>query len=334
MYEIFVDAGGGDKRSEVIAGAITASHDLVDQAHLTLVGPERLIRRVAAHQSLSLDHVTIHHCDLIVPMDVAVDQNVVKQPNTVAVAAKLAKEHSGGLLSCGNTGALYWVSNLLIKRIEGVRRPGLAAHLPTRTGQPAILVDAGGMVDCHPEDLATLGLIGTAYYQAIRPLTHPVVGLLSNGTETWKGNGVTKAAFGLLSELDQAGKIEFAGNIEGTDLFRGKVQVIVADGFAGNIALKSAEAGATEVSWLLRNAITNGGALTKICAALLRPIFRSVRDRMDDREHNGATMLGCTLPVVKGHGKSDRVAAKNAVMALYRLMENDPVAHIKMLLAK
>ena len=224
-----------------------------------------------------------------------------------------------GFVSAGSTGALLAGGLFIVKRIKGIERAALTTVYPTLNGI-SLLVDAGANVDCKPEYLQQFGLMGSIYMENVVGIKNPKVGLVNIGTEAGKGNQLAKEAYNLLNN----GDINFVGNVEGRTLPQGEVDVIVADGFVGNVILKLTEGVAIGMFEQLKE-VFMADTKSKIGAMLLKPGLKSIKNRLDYREYGGAPLLGTRKPIVKAHGSSDALAIKNAIRQLVNFIEKDVI---------
>lgn len=305
---IAIDAMGGDHAPRAqVESALAAAAEWPD-TQLILVGqPEALTPLLGSGPP---PNVTIEPAAEIIGSD---DEPVRavrrKSDSSMVVAGRMVKEgRADAMISAGNTGALMAVGLLVLGRLNGIDRPGLAPMFPSPDNRGVLALDMGANMDAKPEHLLQYALMGTIYREKVHGIQRPRVGLLNVGTEQAKGNELTKAAYELLEQAP----IHFAGNIEARDVLSGAVDIIVCDGFSGNIMLKAFEGAASTIFSLLREELT-ATLKSKIAAALLRPSFRRVRDKMDYNQYNGAPLLGVNGLVVKGHGSSDAVAMKTAI---------------------
>ena len=234
-----------------------------------------------------------------------------KKDSSLVVALDLVSSgEADGMVSAGSTGAVLVGATLKIGRIKGVERPALAPVLPTVKGGNVLLCDCGANVDCKPSYLVGFALMASAYQRGVFGLTEPRVGLLNNGAESTKGNAFSLEAYRLLSDCSS---IRFIGNVEARDILSGDVDVVVADGFDGNIALKSAEGTANAVFSLLKQEIYTSFR-AKLGAFLLKPAFKNLKKKVDFNEHGGAPFLGVKKPVIKAHGASKAKSICGAVL--------------------
>jgi len=334
---IAIDAMGGDQApAEVVAGAVAAARDF--GIEVILVGDQVAIKKCLAGSTPS--GVTIHPTSQIVTMDEAPSHALrAKRDSSMAVATRLhAEGQADAVLSAGNTGATVAFALFTLKRIPGIDRAGIATVFPTMRS-PLVLLDAGANVDCRPRHLAEFAIMGAAYarvVQGIIPGTkhahfdktkQPQVGLLSIGEEACKGNELTKAAYALLEEKAPIANYEFYGNVEGRDIGRGTVDVVVCDGFVGNVVLKVAEGFAKMFAGALRESLT-ATLRAKAGAILLRPSLRGFKKRIDYTEYGGAVLLGVKGVCIICHGSSDSRAIYSAIRIARQTVTADIVGTI------
>lgn len=308
---IAVDAMGSDRAPKPeVEGAILAARHY--DVHVILVGPEDLLRsELRQHLSAHELPISIVHASEVIGMD---EQGVAqavrtKKDSSIRVGLRLVREgRATGFVSAGNTGAVMATAKMVLGALPGVDRPALAGPFPTSNGSVSVMLDVGANVDCKPHNLEQFAVMGEVYYRTIFDHRKPRVGLLSIGEEESHGNQLTKEAAPLLRQLP----INFVGNVEGRDLYNGKVEVIVADGFIGNVALKVSEGLVLAVSALLKDSLK--ATLTRQMGYLLsRQAFKDFKKRMDYTEYGGAPLLGVKGVVIVGHGSSNANAVKNAV---------------------
>ncbi len=309
MRTIAVDAMGTDSApGPEVEGAIQAAR--AHHAHVLLVGPEDALKRELARHGAHTHGIEIVHASEVVTMeDAAAKAFRRKRDSSIRVAARLVREgRAHGLISAGNTGAVMATTKIVLGMLEGVDRPALAAVFPTAVGKAAVLLDVGANVDCKPSHLEQFAVMGEIYYRVIFGVERPRVGLLSNGEEDHKGNDLTREALALLNQLP----LNFAGNVEGRDLYNGSVEVIVTDGFIGNVALKISEGVIEAVSSLLKEALSSTLS-SKVGYVLSRKAFQNFKKRLDYSEYGGAPLLGVKGVCIICHGGSNANAIKNAV---------------------
>jgi len=323
---IAIDAMGGDHAPDaVIDGAVAAAREYPD-TELILVGDASKIEAGLSKQGHNKpDQLIIRHASEVIEAD---DEPVRaarrKKDASMVVAGRMVKEREAdALVSAGNTGALMAVGLLVVGRIPGIHRPALAPLIPTLVGPGTLALDLGANMDADPEHLAQYAIMGTIYRNKVHGLERPRVGLLNVGTEPMKGNELTKQAFALLEQQP----IHFVGNVEARDILNGVCDVVVCDGFAGNIMLKSLEGTQKAIFSLLKEQLTSS-TLGKIAGLILRPKLR-VFKKYDYREHGGAPLLGIDGVVVKSHGSSDANAIKNAIGQARTALKNQLVEAIR-----
>ena len=323
MLQIVIDAYGGDySPSETVKGALLAL-EKSDDFSVVLSGNKQELERLTEGNS----RVKIIDALDVINNEESPTEAVRNKPNSSLVAAidyLNANEDAKALVSTGSTGAVLTASVLLTKRIRGVNRPALAPVLPTvKEGKKVILIDCGANVEPKAMNLVQFARMGCAYAK-VMGVSDPVVGLLSNGTEDKKGNALNKEAFALLKESG----LRFAGNMEAREILSGDYDVIVSDGFSGNIALKACEGTAVSMFSLIKNGIMSGGLRAKIGYLLLKPVFKNIKKTMDYNDNGGAVLLGLTKIVVKGHGASKAKAVCNTVLQAKDLAERHIVEKI------
>jgi len=307
---VAVDAMGGDHAPEaLVAGSLAALHEERD-LRLILVGPREQLNPLVAESAAELGgRLILEESDGAIPMGAHPAQSVRSQPrSSVAVMVQtLGSGQADACFSAGNSGATMAAALLHLRRMPGVARPAIGTVFPSRWGS-TLLVDAGAQVDCRPEWLAQFAQLGSEYAQLVLGVERPRIGLLSNGEESSKGNALVQAAHELISKLG----LRYLGPVEGTDLVSGKVDVVVADGFVGNVALKTAEGVADAIIAALRQEATSG-LRSRLGAFLLLPGLRRLRQRLDWSQVGGAPLLGVKGLVFIGHGRSDAGAVSSAV---------------------
>jgi glycerol-3-phosphate acyltransferase PlsX len=316
MRRIAVDGMGTDGAPQPeVEGAILAARQKL--AEILLVGPQDLLKRELARREARGLPIEIVHASEAVTMD---DEGAKafrrKRDSSIRVAARLVRDgKADGLVSAGNTAAVMTTAKILLGSLEGVERPALAAVFPTSTGKAAVLVDVGANVDCRPYNLGQFAVMGEIYYRVIFGVARPRVGLLSIGQEEHKGNDLTREAFLLLKQLP----LNFVGNVEGRDLYNGRVEVIVCDGFIGNVALKISEGVIEAVSSMLKEALSSTLS-SKVGYVLSRKAFQHFKKRVDYSEYGGAPLLGVRGVCIICHGGSNANAIKNAVRVAAELV--------------
>jgi glycerol-3-phosphate acyltransferase PlsX len=310
MITIAVDAMGGDHAPKTeVEGAIRAARSL--GVKVILVGREELIREeLDKHEEASELPIQIVHASERVSMEESAAKTIRgKRDSSIRVACRLVRDGvAAGLVSAGNTGAVMVTAKLVQGMLPGVARPALASAFPTLNGKPAVLVDVGANVDCTPRMLAQFAVMGEIYSRTIFRTDNPRVGLLSIGEEEHKGNELTRKSFALLKTLP----LNFIGNVEGQDIYSGETDVIVCDGFIGNVALKVSE-GLVEVMKTMLQQSLEATIAGKIGYALSKAAYSDFKKRLDYSEYGGAPLLGIHGVCIICHGRSNANAIKNAI---------------------
>ncbi len=311
--KILIDAMGGDNAPQaIVQGALDAQKEFgVD---IVLVGRENEVKACLTQlQAADNTHITVKNADEVIDMHDDPATAVRRKKNSsMAVTLEMLRNGEGdAAISAGSTGALLTGATLLVRRIKGIRRAAMAPVLPNG-GKGVVLIDCGANVECTPEYLLQFGYMGSFYSRSILGCDNPRVGLLNNGSEDTKGTPLCKEAYALLKEAGDAGRLNFIGNVEGTDVFSGKVDVIVADGYSGNILLKTVEGTA---KFMMKNVkqIMMKSAKTKLGALLLKKDLYGLKKLMDVSEVGGTAFIGITKPVIKAHGSSNARAIRSAV---------------------
>ncbi len=310
LIDIALDAFGSDKAPEPeIRGAILACKSLPVRVHL--VGPESELRDLLDEYLEDEDlPITIVHASERIGMDEKAAHAVrTKRDSSMRVGLKLVREKKvAGFVTAGNTGAAMATAKMVLGAIPGVDRPALTARMPTVTGSPCVLLDVGANVDCKAHNLEQFAIMGEMFARSVLKVAQPRVGLLSIGEEESKGNELTREAFPLLRALP----IHFTGNVEGRDIFNGSADVIVCDGFVGNVALKTGEGIGRLFRDLLRESLTQT-VTAQVGAMLSRKAFNNFKRRLDYNEYGGAPLLGVRGICIITHGSSNEIAILNSI---------------------
>jgi glycerol-3-phosphate acyltransferase PlsX len=312
MTTLAVDCMGGDHGPRVTLVACRRFLDTHPDAKLLLVGlPDALssfshprAQVVAASEVVAMDD----------PIEVALRR---KKDSSMRVAIEQVKSGAAqAVVSAGNTGALMAIARYLLKTIDGIDRPAIAGRMPDFKGGGTTMLDLGANVDCTPHHLLQFAVMGSALVSVLDNIESPTVGLLNIGEEDIKGNEVIKKTGELLRTAANSGDLNFYGNVEGTDIYQGTVNLIVCDGFVGNVALKASEGLAHKISQTLKNSFTHN-IFTKIAAIFAYPVLSDFKDKVDHRRYNGAALLGLNGIVFKSHGSADDVAFGTALNRAY-----------------
>ncbi|MGN6385866.1 MAG: phosphate acyltransferase PlsX [Verrucomicrobiota bacterium] len=307
---IVVDVMGGDHGpGVVIEGAQLGLREVSGITELILVGNEPEIQAVLSNIGFKDSRVHVVHASQVLTMeDKPVEGLRKKKDCSLLRAVELLKDGKGqALISTGNTGGLVAASTIRLRTLEGVERPAIAPVMPSEKGY-FVLIDGGATPECKPIHLAQFAIMGSLYCQQILGNPKPRVGILSNGTETMKGTDVTREAHALCEQLG----LNYIGYVEGHDLFADEVEVVVTDGFLGNIVLKTCESMGSAMGRLLKRELT-ATPIRKIGAAIAKPAFLVLKNRMDPDAYGGAPLLGLNGNVIKAHGSANARAIKNAI---------------------
>lgn len=310
IKRIAIDAMGGDFGPSV---TVPAAHKAITQysdLELTLVGQQDLLQQELQQLGLLNDsRIKLHHASEIVGMDEAPAVALKKKKDSsMRVAINLLKEGLvDACISAGNTGALMATGKFVLKTIPGISRPAICTALPTISGHTHML-DLGANIDCSPEHLLQFAIMGSVLCESVDEKSSPSIGLLNIGSEAIKGNEIVKEASQLISQTS----LNYKGFIEGDDIYTGKVDVVVSDGFVGNVSLKTAEGLASMVTTVLKQAFRKN-LFTKLAALIALPVLNSVRHTLDPRQYNGASLLGLNGIVIKSHGGADVDSFFNAI---------------------
>src|SRR5205809_3634930 len=323
---IALDAMGSDRAPKPeIEGAIQAARRFGIQ--VALVGPEETLRaELSRHPfSRSLPISVVHASEVITMEDKAVQAVRAKRDSSIRVGLRLVRDgQASAFISAGNTGAAMATAKMVLGGLRGVDRPALVAIIPTAVRTVSTLLDVGANVDCKPQNLEQFAVMGDIYFRSMFGTERPRIGLLSIGAEEGKGNELTRETFELLKQLP----LNFVGNVEGRDIYSGRVDVIVADGFVGNVALKTSEGVANLVRATLKE--TLAATITRQVGYLLsRSAFSDFKKRLDHTEYGGAPLLGVKGACFITHGSSNTNAIKNAIRVAAEFVDHDITANIE-----
>jgi len=326
QHKISVDAMGGDFGPSVTIPASLKILKKYENISIVLVGiADEITKILKKKKSLNHPRITIHNATQIVGMD-ELPQSALKnkKDSSMRVSINLVKEGVvDACVSAGNTGALMATARFVLRMLPGIDRPAISSELPNANGTTCML-DLGANADCTPEQLLQFGIMGSILTNVLHKKNNPSIGLLSNGSESMKGSEVVKKS----AELFRNSHLNFHGNVEGDDIFKGTTDVVVCDGFTGNISLKTTEG----LAQMMANFLTlefKRNFLTKISALIALPVLKRFKKRLDPRRYNGASFLGLNGVVVKSHGGADEFAFMHALETTISESENDVIAKIK-----
>jgi glycerol-3-phosphate acyltransferase PlsX len=311
LITVAVDCMGGDHGPHVTVPAALEFLARTGDVDVVLVGRREAIEaELAARGQAATKGLRVHHAAELVAMDEPPAQALrYKKDSSMRVAVNLVKSgEAHACVSAGNTGALMAISRFVLKTLDGIDRPAIATVLPNMKRTNTYVLDLGANVDCTAEHLLQFGIMGAMLVAAVEHKERPTVGLLNIGTEDIKGNEAVKQAAGLL----RGSGLNFIGNVEGNDIYKGTVDVVVCDGFVGNVALKASEGVAAMLTTTMREEFSRS-PLTKMAALIAMPVLRAFRDRLDHRRYNGASLLGLRGIVIKSHGSADAFAFSQAL---------------------
>ncbi len=324
MITLAVDCMGGDHGPRVTLAACRQFLATHAEARLLLVGlPESL-------QTFAHERATIVAASEVVTMDDPVEVALRrKKDSSMRVAIQQVKDgNAQAAVSAGNTGALMAIARYLLKTLNGIDRPAIATQMPNARGGATTVLDLGANVDCTAEHLLQFAVMGSALVSALQEGGEPTVGLLNIGEEAIKGSEVIKAAGELLRSAGKSGDLNFYGNVEGNDIFKGVVDIVVCDGFVGNVALKASEGVASMIVGALKQEFKRN-IFTKLAAIIAYPVLSALMRRMDHRRYNGAALLGLRGLVFKSHGSADALAYEQALNRAYDAARNNLLDRVR-----
>ena len=330
--KIILDAMGGDNAPQAtVLGAVDGARDF--GAQITLVGRGAELLNVLKENGINELPTGITIADAEDVVDMHDDPASVcrkKKNSSMVVGLRMLSEGEGdAFISAGSTGALLSGATLIVKRVKGIRRAAMGPCMPNKAGGKTVLLDCGANAECTPEFLLQFGLVGTLYARKSLNIKNPRVGLLNIGTEDSKGTPLQKEAYALLTDAHNKGLLNFIGNVEGRDVLLGGVDVVVCDGFSGNVLLKSIEGTAMFMGSLMKHKIFKRNILSMIGYLFCKKGVDEVMKMMDYREIGGTQFLGIKKPVIKAHGSSDRLAFRNAVRQAMEAAERDMTVELE-----
>jgi len=327
MIKIAIDAMGGDFGPEPIIEGVVQALEEKSFVPILVGNKDEILSLLPQYY---FDKVEIVEASDVIEMSDAATDALKRKDSSIYKAVELVREgRADAVMSAGHSGATMTAATLRIGRIPGINKPGLATLMPSITATKTLVLDVGSVTDCKPLNLFQFGAMGEAYAEKILKIRNPKVGLLANGSEESKGNELTKATFPLLKELKG-----FVGNVEGKDIFNGKVNVVVCDGFTGNILLKTSEGVVSTVFGLMKQHIRKS-LPAKIGAFMMKKkVFANMKKQVDKDEYGGAPLLGLKGCAIISHGASSPKAIKNALFQAIHYVKSDVNASIEKLLSE
>ena len=326
--KIVIDVFGADMPEEIVKGAIT-SVNLIEDVEIILTGDKNKIQKVIDEVGYKGDKIEIVHAPDVIDCNESPTMAIRRKKESSLVAALdvlKTREDVIGMISAGSTGAVLAGGLFVIGRMEGVKRPALAPFLPTVNGHPTLLIDCGANVDCKPEYLRQFAIMGSIYVKAMCGIENPKVTLISNGTEDHKGNEQIHQTFELLSNEKE---INFVGNMEAREMFSGEFDVLVSDGFTGNVAMKAAEGTINTFNAVLKSEIKKGGLRAKIGYLLLKKAFKNLKKRINYTEVGGSPFLGIDKILVKSHGSSKAKTIYSCVLQVINIHKSNYIEKMR-----
>jgi len=329
MITLSVDLMGGDLTPQIRLEACQNFLNRHPEAHVLLVGLKD------SCGSWSHARASFIECTEVVHMDDAVEIAMRrKKDSSMRVCIEQVKSGAAQVaVSAGNTGALMAIARYVLKTIEGIDRPAIAGQMPNVSGGATTMLDLGANVDCTPEHLLQFAVMGSALVSVLQNKPNPTVGLLNIGQEAIKGSEVIKRTSELLKAAGAAGNLNFYGNVEGNDIFKGTTDIVICDGFVGNVALKASEGLAWMVSTLLKEGFARN-IFTQMAAIFSYPVLSGFKKRVDHRRHNGAALLGLQGLVFKSHGSADALAYETALNRAYDAVQNHLLEKVQSQISK
>ncbi len=325
--KIVLDVFGGDNAPQEILNGAKAALEKESDFELVLCGKKDVIDAYVEENALDVKRIIVLDATEVITNDESPVDAVRNKPDSSIVKAYdylNSDSDAKAFVSAGSTGAVLTGAVLLLKRIKGINRPALSPVLPTVTDRNVLLIDCGANTEPKAINLVQFAKMGSAFMKSVYGVETPKVGLLSNGTEDKKGNTLNKEAFPMLKEAG----INFVGNMEAREILSGDYDVVVSDGFSGNIALKASEGTALGMFGLIKDGIMKGGLRAKLGYLLLKPVFKGVKKKMDYNDNGGAVLLGLQKIVVKSHGNSKAKAICNSILQAKNMVESGIIEKI------
>ena len=327
--KIIIDAFGGDySPEEIVKGAIT-SVNLIPDVEIILTGDKEKIENILKQENYSGDRIEIVHAPDVISNDESPTMAIRRKTESSLVKAlTLLKERDDiiGMISAGSTGAVLSGGLFIVGRMQGVKRPALSPFLPTVTGGKTLLIDCGANVDCKPEYLVQFAIMGSIYVKAMLGIENPRVGLISNGVEDHKGNEQIHQTFELLKNTKD---INFVGNMEAREMLSGDYDVLVADGFTGNVAMKSAGGTIKAFMQILKNEVADSGLKGKLGALMMKGVFKKIKARMNYTDVGGSPFLGLNKILIKSHGSSKAKTIYSCVLQVIDIYKSNYIENMR-----
>lgn len=327
MKRIAIDAMGGDNAPQAIVDAVLKVKPELPQTQMILFGDQDKLRKIIPADELDEKLKIVGTSQIIKDEDEPVRAIRSKKDSSMVVAANYVKQgKADALFSMGNTGALLACGIFIIGRIKGINRPGLMPTLPAKNNESGFnIIDVGANAKSKPEYLVQWAKMASYYAEKVREINNPKVALLNNGAEEDKGDELHQAVYQLLKKSD----LNFIGNIEGNEIMTGKADVVVTDGFSGNIALKSVEGMSSVLLHSLKDSLLNNGLMTKLGALMIKNAIGDLRHKYDTAVHGGAVLLGVNAPVVKTHGRSNARPIYYTLKQIDKILDENLIAKFK-----
>ncbi len=327
--KIIIDAFGGDySPEEMVKGAIM-SVEKIEDVEIILTGDKEKIERVLKDEDYTGSKIEVVHAPGVISCDESPTMAIRRKTDSSLVCGLnmlKAREDIVGMVSAGSTGAVLAGGLFIVGRMQGVKRPALAPFLPTLTGGKALLIDCGANVDCKPEYLQQFAIMGSIYVKAMLGIESPRVALISNGVEDHKGNEQIHQTFELLKNTKD---INFVGNMEARDMLSGDYDVLVCDGFTGNVALKSTEGAISAFNKLLKKEVKNAGLKEKMGALFMKKVFKNLKKNMNYTDVGGSPFLGIDKILVKSHGSSKAATIYSCVLQVIEIYKSDYIGKMR-----
>ena len=328
LIKVAVDAMGGDNSPNKIINGIINNHNLNKNLYYKIFGDEKIISKIITNKINNNFYEIIHTTDLVKSTDSPLGGAKRGKNTSMWLAIESVKKKEADIVvSAGNTGALLVISKLNLKMIENIDKPALSALWPNKKGMSVVL-DLGANIECSSKNLSDFSIMGASLYTSLYPSEKPNVGLLNIGSEELKGNETIRETYQMLNDK-KSENYNFCGYIEGNHLMDGDINVIVSDGFTGNVALKTAEGTANFITSELKKAMT-GSIIGKISSLLNISNLKKFKKRLDPRLYNGAIFIGLDSPVVKSHGGTDYIGFSNSLDVCHRIVKGNLIEKIKL----